>query len=243
MSLIFAHRGASGTHPENTMLSFYEAERVKADGIELDVQLTKDGEVVIIHDETVDRTTDGKGKVKDFTLSEIKKLNAAHHFQKGRLKAEIPTLEEFMEWFVKTDLVCNIELKTYTVENNELENKVLDLIKKFRAEDRIILSSFNHYSIYYCRLRAPEIEIAPLFMEGLYQPWAYAKGIRAEGIHPYHKACPTQLVIQSQENGIKVRPFTVNKEKDLIRFFQAGAEAVITDYPERARRLRESLGL
>jgi len=93
MSLIFAHRGASGTHPENTMLSFYEAERVKADGIELDVQLTKDGEVVIIHDETVDRTTDGKGKVKDFTLSEIKKLNAAHQFQKGRLKAEIPTLD------------------------------------------------------------------------------------------------------------------------------------------------------
>lgn len=241
MTKIFAHRGSSGTYPENTMIAFFEAERVKADGIELDVQLTKDGEVVIIHDETVDRTTNGKGYVRDFTLAEIKKLNAAHNFKKADLKAEIPSLAEFLEWFKQTNLACNIEFKSYTVQNNELENKVISLVKKYRVDDRIIFSSFNHYSIVYCYQVAPEIEIAPLFMEGLYMPWVYAKSIRAKAIHPYYKACPEELICYSNENDIKVRPFTVNKDEDLEKFFQYNTSAVITDFPEKARKIRQSI--
>lgn len=111
MTLIFAHRGSAGTHPENTMSAFKEAARVGADGIETDVQLSKDGEVVIIHDEKLDRTTNASGYVKDRTLMELKTLNAsATH--KGKLsKEKIPTLEELFIWLYDNQLFCNIELK------------------------------------------------------------------------------------------------------------------------------------
>ncbi|WP_062356017.1 glycerophosphodiester phosphodiesterase [Bacillus kwashiorkori] len=239
MTLIFAHRGASGTYPENTMLAFHEAERVKADGIELDVQLTKDGEIVIIHDDKVDRTTDGKGYVKDFTLKQIKKFNAAANFDKGKYKEPIPTLEEFLLWFKETEMICNIELKTTTITNQDLEDKVIALINKYQLEERIIISSFNHYSIVYCYRIAPNIETAPLYMEGLYMPWVYAQSIKAKAIHPYHKVTPDELVTLAQQNGIHVRPFTVNKKHDMKRFLKVKANAIITDYPEIALKLRD----
>lgn len=237
MTKIFGHRGSAGTHPENTMVSFIETERVGADGIELDVQLTKDGEVVIIHDDKVDRTTNGKGYIKDLTLAEIKKLDAGCNFKNGQFKAEIPTLDEFLKWLKDTDLLCNIEYKTITVTNHELEEKTVGLVKKYGLEDRIIFSSFNHYSIVYSYRMAPEIEIAPLYSEGIYMPWVYAQSIHAKGLHPHYKVAPQELVRLSQENGIAVRPYTVNKEKDLLRFFEANTSAVITDFPEKAIKL------
>ena len=108
---VYAHRGYSGKYPENTMLAFKEAEKTGCYGIELDVQLTKDGEVVIIHDERVDRTTDGTGWVRDFTLKELKKLNAAAAWN-GKYGFEpIPTMEEYCQWVKDTNLVTNIEIK------------------------------------------------------------------------------------------------------------------------------------
>ena len=241
MTLIFAHRGSSGTHPENTMLAFYEAERAGADGIELDVHLTRDGEVVIIHDETIDRTTNGTGYVKDFTLEELQTFDAGSQFKEGKYSAKIPTLVEFFEWFKVTDgMVCNIEIKKTTFTDFALEEKTVALIKQFGLEERVILSSFNHYSIVYCHRLAPEIEIAPLYMEGLYKPWTYARLLSAKGIHPYYRAVNEELIQQCQKRGIAVRPFTVNREADLLRFFRANTAAVITDFPERARKLRDS---
>lgn len=241
LTLIFAHRGSSGTHPENTMPAFYEAERVKADGIELDVRLTRDGEVVIIHDETIDRTTNGSGYVKDYTLAELQTFDAGSRFKNGKFSAKIPSLREFLEWFKETDrMLCNIEIKKTTLANFQLEEKTIELVKQYGMEERIILSSFNHYSIVYCHRLAPEIEIAPLFMEGLYRPWSYAKLLGAKGIHPYYRAVNEQLIRQCQERGIAVRPFTVDEETDLLMFFHVGTAAVFTNFPERARKLRDS---
>lgn len=240
LTLIFAHRGSSGTHPENTMPAFYEAERVKADGIELDVHLSKDGEVVIIHDETLDRTTNGSGYVKDYTLAELQKFDAGFRFKNGMYSAKIPTLQEFLEWFKETyDMLCNIEIKKTTLINFQLEEKTVALVKRYGLEERVIISSFNHYSIVYCRRLAPEIEIAPLFMEGLYRPWSYARLLGAKGIHPYYRAVNEELIRKCQDEGISVRPFTVDKEDDLVRFIQAGTDAVFTNFPERAKRLRD----
>ncbi|WP_290369680.1 glycerophosphodiester phosphodiesterase family protein, partial [Peribacillus simplex] len=145
MTLIFAHRGSAGTHPENTMSAFKEAARVGADGIETDVQLSKDGEVVIIHDEKLDRTTNASGYVKDRTLMELKTLNAsATH--KGKLgKEKIPTLEELFIWLYDNQLFCNIELKNTLFLYPGLEEKVIRLIRTYEMEERVILSSFNHY--------------------------------------------------------------------------------------------------
>jgi len=237
MTLIFAHRGSSHTHPENTMIAFYQAQRVGTDGIELDVQLSKDGEVVVIHDFTVNRTTNGTGKVEELTLKELKRLNAG----KKHLHQEIPTLREVFEWLQSNSLVCNVEIKKNHNKHQILEEKVIQLIHQFELQDRIIISSFNHYSIVYCYRLAPDIQLAPLLMEGIYMPWVYAKAIHAEGIHPHYKACPPENVQMIQSNGVAVRPFTVNKESTMKQYFQANVSAIITDFPEKAIKIKQQI--
>jgi glycerophosphoryl diester phosphodiesterase len=241
MTLIFAHRGAAGTHPENTMESFIAAKKSGADGIELDVQLTKEGEMVVIHDETVNRTTNGKGFVKNFLLKDLQKLNASFNFKsfKSFIKVpHIPTLKEVFEWMKGNDLICNIELKTGKIEYPFIEEKVIQLIRDYHFEDRVIISSFNHYSIIRCFRLAPEIEIAPLYSDGLFMPWIYASSIHAKGIHPNIKVASDDIILSTMEYGIQVRPYTINKEKEMIRLLGLSCSAIITDYPEKAIQLR-----
>ncbi|TYS19071.1 glycerophosphodiester phosphodiesterase [Rossellomorea vietnamensis] len=243
MTLIFAHRGSAGTHPENTMEAFMEGERAGADGMELDVQLTKDGEVVVIHDETVDRTTNGKGFIKDLTLKEIKKLDASFKFKKLLQKVRIPTLKEVFDWMKTNEMICNIELKNGIIPYPQLEEKVLSLIEEYGYQDRTIISSFNHYSIVHCYRLNPEVEIAPLYSNGLFMPWVYAQSINAKAIHPNVKVAPDALIIDSMKAGIAVRPYTINSEVLIERLFAIQCSAIITDYPEKAVELKKSMGV
>jgi glycerophosphoryl diester phosphodiesterase len=239
MTLIFAHRGYSAQYPENTMKAFIEAEKAGADGLEIDVQMTKDGELVVIHDEKVDRTTDGVGYVKDLTYGELRKLNAGHTFKKWLQKNPIPSLTELLEWLSTNKLHCNIELKNGIFPYEGMEAKVIQLVRQYGLSDRIILSSFNHYSIVTCYRIAPEIEIAPLLSECLYMPWVYAKSIHAKAIHPKYVPIIDNLIIQSMENGIAVRPYTINKEAFMKRLFSIGCSAIITDDPVKALKVRD----
>ena len=222
------------------MKAFKEAAIAGANGLELDVQLTKDGELVVIHDEKVDRTTNGKGFVKDFTFKDIRKLDASYKKKTFLHKEPIPSLEEVLEWMTSNQIICNIELKNGVCPYKGMEEKVISLIHAYGLKDRVILSSFNHYSIVYCYRIDQEIETAPLFSEGIYMPWVYAQSIGAKSIHPKHTAAPNELVKASVEYGVAVRPYTVNKEKDLQRFFAIGCSAVITDDPVKALRMRNS---
>ncbi|WP_071395706.1 glycerophosphodiester phosphodiesterase [Bacillus tuaregi] len=239
MTLIFAHRGYSAQYPENTMLAFTEAEKAGADGIELDVQLTKDGEVVVIHDESVDRTTNGKGNVKDITYNALKKLDAGYKMKTLLKKEPIPLLREVLEWLSGNRMVCNIELKNGIFPYDGMEEKVIELVRQYKLSDRIILSSFNHYSIVTCYRQAPEIETAPLMGQVMYMPWIYAESIRAKGIHPKYKGLTDDIIQQSESYGIVVRPYTVNKEKDMARLMKLGCSAIITDDPVRAIKVRQ----
>ncbi|MEC2056858.1 glycerophosphodiester phosphodiesterase [Peribacillus psychrosaccharolyticus] len=237
---IFAHRGAAGTYPENTMVAFIEAKRSGADGIELDVQLSKDGIPVVIHDETLNRTTNGSGFVKDQTMGDMKKLNAGYKFGKqlGR-RIPIPSLQEVFEWIQSTDLLCNIELKNGVYLYPGLEEKVIQLVRGYGLEERVILSSFNHYSLVYAWRLAPEIETAPLYRDGIYMPWVYASSIGSRGMHPSIHAVPDALIIDAMAYGIQVRPYTINGEEDIKRLLSINCSAIITDFPERAVRIRE----
>jgi glycerophosphoryl diester phosphodiesterase len=235
MTQIFAHRGYSAAYAENTMKSFIEAKKAGADGIELDVQLTKDGEVVVIHDEKVDRTTSGTGLVKDFTFKEIRKLNAN---KKGLRKELIPSLKEVLEWMQSNQILCNIELKNGVIPYDKMEEKIIELVRMYGMSDRIIFSSFNHYSIVYCYRLAPEIETAPLYSEGLYLPWIYAKSICSKGIHPKFASVTDTIIKSSMENGISVRPYTVNKDSDIKRLIDLDCTAFITDDPLKAVNLK-----
>ncbi len=236
---IFGHRGSAGTHPENTMISFKEAARVGADGIELDIQMTKDGVIVVIHDETVKRTTNGKHKgwVKDYTLKQIKKMDVSYKFKDKYGICEIPTLEEVFDWAKSNQLLINVEFKTGLVSYKDIEEKTLKMIGDYGIENRIVLSSFNHYSLVKCRRISSTIDLAILYMEGLYEPWDYAKRLKTNGIHPYHQTINKEIVEESKLNGIAVRPFTINDEKKMKQFIDFGCSAIITDYPKKALAL------
>ena len=132
---IFAHRGSAGTHPENTMSAFREAERVGSEGIELDVQLSKDGEVVVIHDEELSRTTNGNGFVKEYTLNQLKKLDASHTFFKQVGIQRIPTLTEVLEMYTHNNMFLNIELKNSIFFYPGMEEKVIALVRKYNLQN------------------------------------------------------------------------------------------------------------
>lgn len=140
---VWAHRGASGYAPENTMDAFRKAIEMKADGIELDVHLTKDGEVVVIHDEVLDRVSDGTGRVQDFTCNELKKFNF-NKLHPEYKEEEIPTLEEVYQLIKPTDLTINVEMKTGNTFYPGMEDKVLELTKKYDMMDRIIVSLYDN---------------------------------------------------------------------------------------------------
>jgi glycerophosphoryl diester phosphodiesterase len=241
MTLILAHRGYTAAYPENTMKAFTEASNAGADGLELDVQMTKDGELVVIHDEKVDRTTNGTGMVKDFNVKDLRRLDARFNNKTMTKKEPIPLLEEVLEWMSGTDLICNIELKNSIVPYAGMEEKVIALVRDYNLADRIIISSFNHYSIVYSYRVAPEIEIAPLLSEGLYMPWIYAQSIRAKGFHPHWRAAPDEIVKAALESGIEVRPYTVNKDAEMERLFKINCSALITDDPAKAIRIRNKI--
>ncbi|GIN73518.1 glycerophosphoryl diester phosphodiesterase [Bacillus sp. J14TS2] len=242
MTIILAHRGASGTKPENTMEAFIAAERAGADGIELDVQLTSDGEIVVIHDTTVDRTTNGSGLVKDFTRSSLQSLKANHHFKHYFKKAcKIPTLTEVFDWMQENECLCNIELKNNIIPYEELEEKVAALINKYSYEKRIIISSFNHSSLQKMKGICPAVETAPLYNHHIYKPWEYAAILQANGIHPKLKILTDDIIKTTLEFGVDVRPYTINKRRDMKRLFQLRCSAIITDYPEKAVNFKKVL--
>ena len=157
MSKIFAHRGFSGKYPENTMLAFEKAVEIGVDGIEMDVHLTKDNELVIIHDENIRRTCNGEGLVRDMTLEELRKYDASATYVGVYGVNPIPTLREYFELVKDTDIITNIELKTGIFEYPTIEKRVIDMIYEYGLQDKIILSSFNHFTVKRCEEIAPEI--------------------------------------------------------------------------------------
>ncbi|MBD8070387.1 glycerophosphodiester phosphodiesterase [Bacillus sp. PS06] len=234
---IIGHRGAAGTHPENTMISFKEAERVGAHGIELDVHLSKDHQLVVIHDDKVDRTTDGKGWVKDLKVNELKKLDASYKFKGKYGICPIPTLEEVFSWARKTNLVINVEFKNSLIDYPDMEKKTIDLIYQYKMNKRVFLSSFNHESMVKANAIDPSIEAAILYMEKMYEPWEYVKQLGLRAVHPYHRTVRDDIVKACHEHGVSIRPFTINDKAIMKKMISYSCDAIITDFPDRALKL------
>ena len=235
--LIYAHRGASGYAPENTMEAFQKAVDLKADGIELDVQLTKDDRIVVIHDEWLERVSDGKGWVKDHTLRELRNYNFNRTFEKTE-RAEIPTLSEVYELIRPTGLVINVELKTGIVFYEELEEKVLALTRDMNMEEQVIYSSFNHYTCRKLRALAPKAYIGFLYQDGLIDPAPYVRANGGNALHPalYDLQYPG-FMESAQREGLEVNVWTVNEEDHLRLCCRYGVHGIITNYPDRALRI------
>lgn len=241
MTKVFAHRGASGYAPENTLEAFALAGEQGAQGIELDVQLTKDGEVVVIHDETIDRVSTGKGAVRDYTLEELRRFSF-HNHKKEYEGVQIPTLREVLEQVKPGGMEVNIELKTGIYWYPGLEEKTVELVKAAGMENRVIYSSFNHYSVQKILELDGEAETAYLYSDVLLNVENYAKNTGVCGLHPavYHLKM-ADFLESYRRSGLKVRVWTVNDEADMRQFIEKDLEAVITNYPDRALRVRDEV--
>ena len=159
---VVAHRGFCGKYPENTMLAFQKAVENQCDEIELDVQLTKDGEIVIIHDESIDRVTEATGFVRDYTYEQLRKFNACHLYGDQFGVLAIPTFEEYCQWVRTENVTTNIELKTGVYYYSELEERTIAMLRKYDLEDRVMFSSFNHLSLLSAKKMAPHIPCGAL---------------------------------------------------------------------------------
>ena len=222
---VFAHRGYSGKYPENTMQAFQGAFAAGADGIELDVQLSRDGQLVIIHDETLDRTTTGKGYVKDYTLSELKQLDASGQ--------QIPDFEEYCKWVKDTPLVTNVELKTSIVYYEEIEEKTAEMVKAFHLEDRVIFSSFNHLSVVRMKQLLPECPVGALVEhDDLQNAGYYCSKFGFEYYHPDGSLFTKENADNCREHGVGVNVWTVNDLKMFENMADWGVDGIITNYPK-----------
>lgn len=241
MTKIFAHRGSSGSHPENTISAFREAKRVGADGIEIDINMTKDNQLVVIHDQTVNRTTNGEGRVRDFTLEEIRQLDAGSWFSDDFSEERIPTLKEVLHFVKNNKLLLNIELKNVGVSYPEIEKKMIKEIEDDNLEDQVIISSFNHYALKRVNQLNPKLECAILYLEMLYEPWDYARKIGAQSLHPHAPKTTDELIVGAKQNNFPIRVYTVNREAEIKSFLEKGC-SIITDHPQKALKIRAAIG-
>ncbi len=232
-TLNLAHRGANTLAPENTMAAFRKAVEVGATGLEFDVQLSKDGSVVVIHDEKLERTTSGSGLVKDYTLEELQRLDAGKWFGEEYAGEKIPTLDQVLDEFNSTELVYNIELKSGIVLYPGLEEKVIEAVKRRNLADQVVLSSFNHYSLVTCRELNKEMRTGMLYVAGLYEPWEYALKLGCYSVHPlfYHLQHP-ELVSSFREHNLAIYAWTVNEPAYMELMVAGGIDAIITDRPQ-----------
>lgn len=241
MTKIIAHRGSKGTHPENTLAAYREAVRVGSDGIELDVHVTKDGELVVIHDETIDRTTNGHGAIQDLTLAQIKSVSAGEWFGESFKDEKIPTLQEVFDLLLELQFtgLLNIELKTDIIEYEGIVEKCVALQEKMSVPFSICYSSFNPKSIIHMKELRPQQEVAFLFEKEEMISYPFTM-IKPEAWHPdirlLHEA------IQQNTEQLPFRVWTVNTEPDMKRCFELQIEAIFTDYPEKAIQLQKELG-
>lgn len=240
-SKVFAHRGASRYAPENTLEAFRLAMEQGAEGIELDVHLSADGELVVIHDETLERTTNGTGLVKEHTLAQLQALRADNHME-GFEAARIPTLRQVLELVRPGDMQVNIELKTGILWYEGIEKKTLELVKELGMQDRVVYSSFNHYSIEEVRRLDPTAETAYLFSDVIFEVEKYAARRGVKGLHPalWHVKMADFLTDYLQ-SGLAVRVWTVNRPEDMRLLMERGVDAVITNDPALALQVRAEL--
>ena len=237
---IFGHRGSSGEAPENTLAAFRRALETGADGVELDLHGSRDGHPVVIHDPTLDRTTNGKGPVVEAPLKELRKLDAGAWFAPEFAGEVLPEFGEVLKLFRPTTATLCVELKAGERAFPGWLERALRMIQGAAIETRVILSSFHLETMAEIRLRAPALTCALLVRSESAQPWLAAERLGMQGLHPPAATCDERLMHECGARDLAVRPFTVNSEDEAARLFALGVEAIITDFPARLLAARET---
>ena len=231
--IVWAHRGFSSRYPENTMVAFEAARNAGADGIETDVHLTKDGEVVVIHDENLLRTTGVDKKVCDCTLSEITKIKASKTMD-DKFDAYVPSFEEFCAFIKESGMKANVELKTGVIYYPGIEEKVASLIRKYGIEDKVIFSSFNPLSLVIMQKYLPECKMGFLFTNPInIKHISYlAKEVGFSFLHPEYKVISEEMLNEAKACGLGINAWTINDPEEVRNLMAWGVEGTITNDPK-----------
>lgn len=244
MPLIIAHRGANKYAPQNTLPAFSKAVKLSADGIETDVHLSKDGEIVICHNYTIDATSNGKGLIDDMTLSELRGFDFGAYFSENYKGTLIPTLSELLE-IVKNMTLINIEIKP-PKKSNDLVKRTLCEIHKFGIEKNVIVSCFDPECIRLSKELDPEIRTGFLYETGdladevrKYGIAKYCKELKADAAHPEKVLITKEEVDELHKAGMAVNPWTVNEYNEIVTLTKMGCDALITNVPDFCRNILE----
>ncbi|MGL5750555.1 MAG: glycerophosphodiester phosphodiesterase [Paraclostridium sp.] len=242
---IFAHRGASGDYPENTMLAFKKALKIGVDGMELDVHKCRDGQLVVVHDEDIQRTFKGKGRVADYTLEELKNFKCRKFEFENNDEAKICTLEEVIKLIKNEDIVLNIEAKTDEI-HYDLEEDVLDLVNKYDVRDKILVSSFYHKTIENFKILDLDIKYGALYYsEKDYDSEdsivEHANNIGVYSINISEALVTKEVIKMAHEKGIKVLVYTVNSPISMRKMIDLKVDGVFTDFPELMKEVLQEI--
>ncbi|HYK89648.1 MAG TPA: glycerophosphodiester phosphodiesterase family protein [Acidobacteriota bacterium] len=242
---VAAHRGASGNAPENTLPAFRTALDLKVRLIELDVHLSADNEIVVIHDDRVDRTTNGKGKVGHLTLTQLRKLDAGSWFNRAQPKkacpefavARIPLLQEVIDLVRERDAELYIEIKDPDLYAEDFESKIVALLHHNEFEKRAVLLSFSAVSVEKVKRVDPAIRTALLLASLKLDPVSAALAAGADELAIRHTLLTPVVVRECRQAGLGVTVWTVNRVSAIRRAIASGVDCIISNYPERVLHL------
>ncbi len=234
MLLNFAHRGALTEAPENTVPAFEKALAHGAHALELDVQLTKDDQLVVCHDHKLTRfNKEAKGRIRDYTLEELKKVDIGASFPGGAFAGvTVPTLEEVLA-ICPENIKLNIEIKNIPVIYPWIEELLINCLINNNRMQNTVISSFDHTALKRVREIAPEIELGMLFYYRMLEPWKYAanSGLNITSIHPNQVYTDREFIAHCHASGFQVYPFTVNSMQRYEELVDLGVDGVFSNEP------------
>ena len=228
---VVGHRGAMGYCPENTLASFERGLELGADWIELDVHLSSDGALIVIHDETLDRTTNGHGYVKDHTLAELKTLDAGNG-------EHIPTLEDVLDWARVKGATLDIEIKNAPLYYAGIEQKVVDALDRFGMTDQAVVISFDHHAVKRVKDIDSRVLTGVLYGARPVDAVTLAKQANAEALLPHHAYVTHTDVARAHAAGLVVAPWTVDDAERAKELVDMGVDAIASNYPDRIREVK-----
>lgn len=237
MVLNIAHRGFSGSYPENTMLAFQKALELGVDAIEIDVQLSCDGELMVFHDEELEKLTGKQGWLKDFTAHELRNIDASGRFKGIYGVNGIPTLKEFFELIRNTEVITFLELKNGIISYPGIEEQTAACIRDYQLEEKIILFSANHHSVMRFGELMPEVRLLFPFDMWYYDYGAYCQRLGVKACMPFSRALNAEVVREIRDHGVLIYPWSVDERHEMVNMLALGVDGIVTNYPDRLKAL------
>lgn len=234
--LIIAHRGASGEAPENTLAAFQLAMDQGCDAIELDIHLSADGNIIVCHDSTINRTTSGTGHISDMTLEELKGVDAGSWYSEKYAGEQIPLLEEVFD-MIPNEMMIHVEIKD--PRQHLIVPKLSELLKKNNRLNTVVALSFHHKSLLRLKQIEQEVKISPLYRADFvdHRIVAESLGVPVYSIHPNFRFIHREDILEALNENLQVYLCTINDEKNMKLAMESGASGILTDFPKRLQQV------